>query len=173
MELDKFYTQFLEKLNNQARPELSRHASRFLSELTDGRYSLLELNEKYDICLFDDGEAKPVISGGEEDIANLSLRLAISQMIAQRSGRTLSLLILDEVFASLDENRRNNVITLLNSLTNCFEQVILITHVDDIKEGIDNIISVEYDEEYGCSNVISNPQIYSGKDILFYNVAIA
>jgi exonuclease SbcC len=147
IELDRFYGQFLEKLNNLARPEISELAGRFLAELTDGRYSNLELNEKYEICLYDEGEIKPVISGGEEDIANLCIRLAISQMIAQRSGRGLSLLILDEVFGSLDENRRNNVVSLLNNLTNSFDQVILITHIDDIKEGIDNIIKVEYDEE--------------------------
>ncbi|MDD3013645.1 MAG: AAA family ATPase [Candidatus Gastranaerophilales bacterium] len=156
IELDRFYGQFLEKLNNLARPEISELAGRFLAELTDGRYSILELNEKYEICLYDDGEIKPVISGGEEDIANLCIRLALSQMIAQRSGRGLSLLILDEVFGSLDENRRNNVISLLNSLTNSFDQVILITHIDDIKDGIDNIIKVEYDEERGCS-VVSVP----------------
>ena len=165
LELDRFYGQFLEKLNNQARPELSEYASRFLNELTEGRYSTLELNDKYEVCLFDDGEVKPIISGGEEDIANLCLRLAISQMIAQRSGRTLSLLILDEVFGSLDENRRNNVISLLNSLTNSFEQVILITHIDDIKENIDNIVKVEYDEEQGCSIVSSYENLQNIKDL--------
>ena len=161
-ELDRFYGQFLERLNNLARPEISELASRFLAELTDGRYSILELNEKYEICLYDDGEIKPVISGGEEDVANLCIRLAISQMIAQRSGRGLSLLILDEVFGSLDENRRNNVVSLLNSLTNSFDQVILITHIDDIKEGIDNIIKVEYDEERGCS-IVSSADSHSEK----------
>lgn len=152
-ELDRFYGQFLEKLNNLARPELSEYASKFLTELTDGRYSMLELNDKYEICLYDDGELKPVISGGEEDIANLCVRLAISQMIAQRSGKTLSLLILDEVFGSLDESRRNKVISVLHELTNSFEQVVIITHIDDLKESVDNIIKVEYDEEKGCSIV--------------------
>ncbi|MFH0703010.1 MAG: AAA family ATPase [bacterium] len=154
-ELDRFYGYFLEKLNNQARPELSEIASEFLSELTDGRYSVLELNEKYEICLREDhqSEIKSVISGGEEDIANLCVRLAISKMIAQRSGRTLSLLILDEVFGSLDETRRTNVVELLNNLMNDFEQIILITHIDDIKENIDNIIKVEFDETQGCSIV--------------------
>lgn len=162
-ELDRFFGQFIEKLNDIARPEISEIASEFLSELTDGRYSILELNEKYDICLYDDGEIKPVISGGEEDISNLCIRLAISKMIAQRSGKGLSLLILDEVFGSLDENRRNNVITLLNSLTNNFDQIILITHIDDIKEGVDNVITVEYDEEISCSKILQ--EYLSSKDL--------
>lgn len=156
MELDRFYGQFWEKLNNQARPEISELASKFLIDLTDGRYSELEINEKYDICLHDDGEIKPVISGGEEDLVNLCVRLAISQIIAQRSGKTLSLLILDEIFGSLDESRRSNVVNLLRNLTNNFEQVILITHIEDIKDEIDNIITIEYDAERGCSKIGGN-----------------
>ena len=156
VELDRFYGQFWEKLNNQARPEISELASKFLVDLTDGRYSELELNEKYEICLHDDGEIKPVISGGEEDLVNLCVRVAISQIIAQRSGKTLSLLILDEIFGSLDENRRSNVINLLRNLTNNFEQVILITHIEDIKDEIDNIIIIDYDAENGCSKIKTN-----------------
>ena len=156
VELDRFYGQFWEKLNNQARPEISELASKFLVDLTDGRYSELELNEKYEICLHDDGEIKPVISGGEEDLVNLCVRVAISQIIAQRSGKTLSLLILDEIFGSLDENRRSNVVNLLRNLTNNFEQVILITHIEDIKDEIDNIITIDYDAENGCSKIKTN-----------------
>ena len=48
-----------------------------------------------------------MISGGEEDVANMVLRLAISQMIADRAGQPLSILILDEVFGSLDIERRD------------------------------------------------------------------
>lgn len=152
-ELDRFYGQLWEKLNNSARPEISELASNFLSGLTDNRYSILELNEKYEICLHDDGEIKPVISGGEEDIVNLCIRLAISQIIAQRSGKSLSLLVLDEIFGSLDEARRANVIYLLRSLTGHFEQVILITHIDDIRDNIDNVINIEFDPERGCSKI--------------------
>src|SRR5438552_6046704 len=61
-----------------------------------------------------DGIPKPVLSGGEEDLANLVLRLAISQMIAERAGQNFSLLILDEVFGSLDE-ARDRKSTRLNS----------------------------------------------------------
>src|SRR2546426_7826719 len=39
-----------------------------------------------------------------------SLRLAISQMIAERAGQPLSLLVLDEIFGSLDESRRQHVL---------------------------------------------------------------
>jgi len=157
-ELDRFYAQLWEKLNNEVRPEIAELAGKFLSDLTDNRYSMLEINEKYDICLHDDGEIKPVISGGEEDIVNLCIRLAISQIIAYRSGKALSLLILDEIFGSLDETRRYNVISLLRKLTGNFEQVILITHIDDIKDEIDHIIMLEFDPESGSSRIAASTQ---------------
>jgi DNA repair exonuclease SbcCD ATPase subunit len=94
-----------------------------------------------------------VLSGGEEDLANLVLRLAISQMIAERAGQNFSLLILDEVFGSLDEARRFNVVELLRGLHDRFEQVILITHIEPVREGLDRVISVSYDPDQGCSVV--------------------
>ena len=92
--------------------------------------------------LVDDGEAKGVISGGEEDVANLALRLAISQMIAERAGQPLSLLVLDEIFGSLDDDRRAAVVELLRGLADRFPQVILITHIDTVRDGFDRIIRV-------------------------------
>ena len=103
--------------------------------------------------MLEDGVPKPVISGGEQDIANLCLRLAISQMIAERAGQSFSLLILDEVFGSLDEARRQNVVELLRGLQDRFEQVIVITHIEQVREGLDRVINVRYDEETGCSVV--------------------
>jgi exonuclease SbcC len=58
------------------RPELSELAGAFLEDLTDARYSQLELDDEYNIIVLEDGVPKPVISGGEEDLANLVLRLA-------------------------------------------------------------------------------------------------
>ena len=152
-ELDAALGELRTELNAQLRPELSEIASGFLNEITDGRYTSLEINEKYDVLVLDEGEEKPVISGGEEDIVNLVLRLAISQMIAERSGHPLSVLILDEVLGSLDLERRDNVIQLLHRLENRYEQVILITHIESVREGLDQVVRVEYDERTGASVV--------------------
>ena len=106
-ELDRALSDLRDELNATLRPDLSDLASSFLRDLTHGRYTELELDEDYGTTLLDDGDPKAVISGGEEDIANLALRLAISQMIAERAGQPLSLLVLDEIFGSLDEDRRS------------------------------------------------------------------
>ncbi len=152
-ELDRAFSDLRTDLNYQLRPELSELASAFLSELTDARYTELELDDQYNIVILEDGIPKPVLSGGEEDLANLVLRLAISQMIAERAGQSFSLLILDEVFGSLDEARRFNVVELLRGLHDRFEQVILITHIEPVREGMDRVITVRYDPETGSSVV--------------------
>ena len=124
-----------------------------MRDLTNGRYTELELDEDYLATLMDEGEPKPVISGGEEDVANLALRLAISQMIADRAGQPLSLLVLDEIFGSLDEERRGAVVELLRGLADRFPQVILITHIESVREGFDRIIRVGYDLSRGVATV--------------------
>ncbi|MEX2153214.1 MAG: SMC family ATPase [Gemmatimonadaceae bacterium] len=156
-ELDQAYTDIRGSLNEHLRPEISDLASGFLSELTDGRYTDLELDEDYNIIVKEDDIPKPVISGGEEDLAHLVLRLAISQMIADRAGQSFSLLILDEVFGSLDETRRHNVVELLRRLHDRFEQVVLITHIESVREGLDRVLTVRYDDEAGVSRVQPEP----------------
>ena len=152
-ELDRALSDLRADLNAAMRPEIGEVASRFLSDLTDDRYHELELNEDYDVTIFDDGVPKPVISGGEEDLAGLVLRLAISQMIAERAGQPLSLLVLDEIFGSLDEARRQHVVGLLRRLADRFPQVILITHIEQVREGLDRVIRVDFDPARGTSVV--------------------
>jgi exonuclease SbcC len=152
-ELDRAFNEMRGQLNAQLRPELSELATTFLRELVDSRTAELELDEKYNIAVLEDGINKPVLSGGEEDLANLVLRLAVSQMIAERSGQSFSLLVLDEVFGQLDESRRFNVLELLRALSDRFEQVILITHIESVRDGLDQVISVRYDPSLATSVV--------------------
>ena len=162
-ELDRALTDLRTDLNADLRPDLSELASGFLRDLTNGRYTDLELDEDYVTTLMEDGEPKAVISGGEEDIANLALRLAISQMIAERAGQPLSLLILDEIFGSLDEERRASVVDLLRALADRFPQVILITHIDSVRDGFDRVVRVGVDTVRGVSTVRDEPA--GGEDV--------
>jgi exonuclease SbcC len=93
-ELDRAFADLRTELNLQLRPDLAERASGFLRDLTAGRYADLDVSEEYVATVVEDGEVKPVISGGEEDVVHLALRLAISQMIAERAGQPLALLVL-------------------------------------------------------------------------------
>lgn len=156
-ELDRTLTDLRADLNATLRPDLSDIASTFLRDLTGGRYTDLELSEDYVATIIDDGVPLEVISGGEEDLASLALRLAISQMIAERAGQPLSLLVLDEVFGSLDEDRRGAVLELLRSLADRFPQVILITHIEGVREGVDRVIRIAHDVSRGVSTARDEP----------------
>ena len=164
-ELDRALTDLRTDLNFQLRPELAEIASGFLDGLTDGRYAALEFDEDYRVLVMEDGLPKPVISGGEEDLCNLVLRLAISQMIAERAGQAFSLLILDEVFGSLDETRRANVVELLRHLHDRFEQVIVITHIEQVRDGLDRVLLVRFDEARGCSVVQASGPVPSSESL--------
>ena len=152
-ELDRALGEIRTDLNQEMRPELADRASTYIRDLTDGRYTEIDVDEQYNIIMLEDAIPKPVVSGGEEDLANLVLRLAISEMIAERAGQPFSLLVLDEVFGSLDETRRHNVVDLLKRLQDRFEQVILITHIETVREGLDRVVTVRYDEDLGASRV--------------------
>jgi len=145
-ELDRGFHDLRIELNATMRPEIVERASAFLTDLTDARYNELELDEQYRTTVLEDGIPKQVISGGEEDLVNLVLRLAISQMVAERAGQPLSLLVLDEIFGGLDESRRYNVVELLRNLSGRFPQVILITHIETVKDGVDRVLRVDFDQ---------------------------
>ena len=152
-ELDRGYSDLRNDLNLQLRPELSDLAADFLDVLTDGRYAELEIDDDYNVIMLEAGIAKPVISGGEEDLLNLVLRLAISQMIADRSGQTFALLVLDEIFGSLDVDRRLRVVGLLRRLLSRFEQIIVLTHIEDTRDDMDHKINISLDDRTGHSVV--------------------
>jgi len=141
--------EYKKHLISQIGPKLSQISSGLLEELTDGKYTGVELNEDYELYIYD-GSTKYALSrfsGGEEDLANLCLRLAISQMIAESSGIETGFIILDEIFGSQDMIRKQSIMEALNRLTKQFRQIILITHIEDVKDTIENIIEVAENEE--------------------------
>ncbi|MDD1770041.1 MAG: hypothetical protein LUO79_03050, partial [Methanomassiliicoccales archaeon] len=130
-------------------PALSEIASGLFTELTEGKYAGLELNDEYDIEVLDAGKKYELarFSGGEEDLANLCLRLAISKLISERAGSALNFLILDEIFGSQDQVRKRNLVNAFNQLSRQFSQIVLITHVEDVKDMLGGAIVVTEKED--------------------------
>ena len=148
--LNKFKSYLIAKIG----PLLSYYASHFFNIFTDGKYKEIEIDDNYDIYIYDRGEKFQLnrFSGGEKDLANLSLRLAISQLIAQRADISLNFIALDEIFGSQDRERRKNVLNALAELKKQFKQIILITHIEEIKDSLEHIIKV-YEDENGISYI--------------------
>lgn len=148
--------EFKDHLIGRVRPLLSMHAGRIFRDLTESRYADLEVNEEYDLLVHDDGEAFALerFSGGEGDLANLCLRLAVSQVVAERAGTEgFGFLALDEVFGSQDEGRKSNILHALKGLSGRFRQILLITHIADVKDSVEHVLRVEARDD-GTSTVV-------------------
>lgn len=144
--LAKEFRALREHLNATIRPDLIARASENLNLLTNGRYPVLDLDKSYRPILIEEGQPKQVISGGEEDVVALALRLALSELIQERSGQPMSLLILDEVFGSLDADRRQSVLERLIGLKGRFRQIFVISHIEEINQIADQCIYLQRDE---------------------------
>ncbi len=143
--LEEVIATFRVYLIGKIKPALAALTSKGLESMTDGRYSKVELDENYEMQIDDQGTTYPVsrFSGGESDLANLCMRLAISEIIADRTGANpINILILDEIFGSLDPSRKRSVMSALSRLSGQFRQVFLITHIEDVKDLMNHIIRV-------------------------------
>ena len=126
-------------------PRLSLEASALFNELTAGDYEGLEIDpETYAIRIVDSGIAYPSerFSGSEVDLANLALRVAISEQVRFQAGGRIGLLVLDEALASLDVDRKDRMLGALTQLSARFRQILVVTHASEVKERLPQAIFI-------------------------------
>jgi DNA repair exonuclease SbcCD ATPase subunit len=126
-------------------PRLSLEASALFNELTAGDYEGLEIDpETYAIRIVDSGVAYPSerFSGSEVDLANLALRVAISEQVRFQAGGRIGLLVLDEALASLDVDRKDRMLGALTQLSARFRQILVVTHASEVKERLPQAIFI-------------------------------
>jgi exonuclease SbcC len=140
--------QYRQYESQRAWPQLHQGASALLAAATGGRYADIRLSADYKLTIVDRGEEHGLArySGGEQDLANLCLRLAIAEWVAKQRGTDIGLVILDEVFGSQDEERRRLLLDQLRSLSTRFRQMLIVTHLPDIADLCDARIEVSIDE---------------------------
>ena len=140
---------FMDHILVRIRSEVVRIAGEILEEVS-GKYSLLKIDDDFNIMVEDEGEYYPIsrYSGGEVDMIAVSVRVAISEYLMRfcREGPGYSFLILDEVFGSQDLEHREKMINMLRSLEERFPQIIAISHFSDVQGQFDNTINVIEDE---------------------------
>lgn len=143
-----------ETLPARITPSLSEEASRLLEIATGGAYSMLEIDDEYDTYIYTDDGKRPMaqMSGGEQDIASLCIRIAIAEAILESTGTPSQTLVLDEIFGALDDSRKQEACDALRHLNNVLPRILCITHVDQIKDMADWTFVVEKDEN-GTSGV--------------------
>ncbi|MBA3422725.1 MAG: SMC family ATPase [Thermoleophilaceae bacterium] len=134
-------------VQQEAVPSLEQETAEFLRRTTRGRYSDVQISADGELQINDMGTPYELerFSGGEQDLANLCMRIALSKVLARRSGMDARFIILDEVFGSQDADRRRALLEALRELDQEFGQVLIVSHFDDFMEHCGLQITVKSD----------------------------
>ena len=145
-------------------PEIEDRANRLLDRLTEGRMNvrLETLTEKktggtretLDIIITDEQgvpRSYETFSGGESFRVNFALRVALAQLLAERSGVRIRTLVIDEGFGTQDEDGVQNLVEAIQTTQDDFEKILVITHLERLKEAFPVRIEVEKDPVEGSS----------------------
>jgi exonuclease SbcC len=145
-------------LIEQALPEIETAANDILDRLTAGNMSVrlvtqrefkdknrTDLKETLDILISDSTGTRDyeMFSGGEAFRVNFAIRLALSKVLSQRAGARLQTLVIDEGFGSQDALGRQRLIEAINLVRNDFAKILVITHLEELKEAFPYRIEVE------------------------------
>ena len=129
-------------------PHLEVDSNEVLMRLTENRMNLkLQLqkgrrdrrgqpSEELDIRIADEVGTRSyeTFSGGEAFRINFALRIALSRLLARRAGAPLPTLLVDEGFGSQDSAGQERLVEAIRSIQDDFEKIIVITHIEQIKE---------------------------------------
>jgi exonuclease SbcC len=145
-------------LIEQALPEIESRANELLDRLSGGNMSVRfitqaafkdkrreDLKETLDIQISDGAGTRDyeLFSGGEAFRVNFAIRLALSEVLAQRAGARLQTLVIDEGFGSQDTQGRQRLIEAINLVAHDFSKILVITHIDELKDAFPHRIEVE------------------------------
>ena len=142
-------------LIEHALPEIEDSANEFLERLTGGEMTIKfdtqrrlksrdALAETLDIIISDRAGERPYdnYSGGEKFRINFAIRLALSQLLANRAGTRLQTLVIDEGFGSQDPQGRQRLVEAIMAVQDDFVCVLVITHIDELREAFPTRIEV-------------------------------
>lgn len=144
-------------LIEQALPELEEQANHLLHRLSDYTMGVRfntqraykdskrkDLMETLDILISDGSGTRDyeTYSGGEAFRINFAIRLALSRILARRAGARLQTLVIDEGFGNQDAQGRQRLIEAINIVKPDFEKILIITHIDELKDYFSNRIEV-------------------------------
>ena len=138
-------------------PEIQDEANNLLSRMTDNamQVSIETVRDKktggtaetLDIKISDDMGTRSyeLFSGGEAFRVNFALRIALSKLLARRAGARLQTLIIDEGFGTQDGKGREKLVEAIYSIKDDFELVLVITHIDELKDAFPTRIEITKD----------------------------
>ncbi|GAB4505238.1 MAG: hypothetical protein Fur0043_22330 [Anaerolineales bacterium] len=145
-------------LIEQVLPQIEMRANDLLDRLSGGTMSIRfatqtpykdkkrdDLKETLDILISDGAGLRDyeMYSGGERFRVDFAIRLALSEVLAQRKGARLQTLVIDEGFGSQDAQGRQRLVEAINLVKDDFAKILVITHLDELKDAFPHRIEVE------------------------------
>jgi len=156
-------------LIEQVLPQIEAKANETLERLSDGMMSVRfvtqarfkdknreDMKETLEIQISDSAGVRDyeLYSGGEAFRVNFAIRLALSEVLAQRAGARLQTLVIDEGFGSQDALGRQRLVEAINLVRADFAKILVITHIDELKDAFPTRIEVEKGERGSMVSVI-------------------
>jgi exonuclease SbcC len=141
-------------LIEMALPEIEAEANRLLAKMTDNRMHVTietqretkkgEVQETLDIKIADELGTRnyEMFSGGEAFRINFAVRIALSKLLAHRAGAPLPTLIIDEGFGTQDVAGIEKVKEAINSIQDDFEKILVITHMEEMRDAFPTRIDI-------------------------------
>ena len=153
-------------------PQLEAETNQILARLTGNQFHVQFLTQKatkgtskkktklidtLDIVIADASgtRAYETYSGGEAFRINFSVRLALAKLLAQRSGTSLQMLIVDEGFGTQDSEGCDRLVGAINAIASDFACILTVTHMPQFKEAFQTRIEI-YKGDRGSSLQVSN-----------------
>jgi DNA repair exonuclease SbcCD ATPase subunit/DNA repair exonuclease SbcCD nuclease subunit len=124
-------------------PVINGEIAKVLANIVDFEVSFENNDKKLDINIkHPNYDARPLsmASGAEKTLASMAIRLAL---ISITNLPKSELFILDEPATALDHEHMEGFIRLLQMIKNQFKTVILISHLDSLKDVVDMTIDIE------------------------------
>ncbi len=147
-------------------PEIEAEANRLLARMTGGRMHVRfdtqretlagEVRETLEIKIADELGTRPYenYSGGEQFRVNFAIRVALSKLLARRAGAQLQTLVIDEGFGTQDAQGRERLVEAINAIQDDFARVLVITHIDELKDAFPARIEVTKTPEGSAVKVV-------------------
>ena len=157
-------------LIEQALPDIEAHANEILDRLSAGEMSVKfetqrefkdkkrdDRKETLDILIRDSAGERPyeLFSGGEAFRVNFAIRLALSRVLSLRAGARLQTLVIDEGFGSQDASGRQRLVEAINLVGSDFAKILVITHLEELKDAFPARIEVTKSHEGSRVQVIA------------------
>ena len=87
---------------------------------------------------------------------SFAIRLALSRVLAKRAGARLQTLVIDEGFGSQDADGRQRLIEAINLVSADFKKILVITHLEELKDAFPARIEVEKTQHGSAVRVIAS-----------------